>query len=308
MLQYVNYKLEPEWERRFLPLKKELEGQAVVCRNVRESILHDGLHSLLLTDDEKLAAEAGCRGIACIGVAGQENGFFEGTEMVLEDFGDASVILLEEYLRRFHGFPVTIARTEHLMLREICSEDLDVLLCISEQEGMQYARRDMAGENGFQKERMEAYIRQAYRLCGYGLWAVIMQGEVIGCCGFAACETEEQGLELEYMLDEKVRGRGFGTEMCKAALQYAYERLGVDCIWVRIHPANQKAQAFAEKLGFVPEGVQPARIKVENGTAPSARIESERRIVGHPEAENTGNGYLGQDGLLRYHMNLVDCR
>ena len=122
-----------------------------------------------------------------------------------------------------------------------------------------------AGETGGQTERI--------REC------------VIGCCGFSALEERpdmqksiEDGedaqdqenpviLELQYMLDEAYRRQGYGTEMCRAAIAYAYEQLEADEIMVRVRSDYQEAISFARSIGFRPVSVKPenrAEDKQEN--------------------------------------------
>ncbi len=60
-------------------------------------------------------------------------------------------------------------------------------------------------------------------------------------------------LEMQYMLDPVYHRQGFGTEMCRAALAYARERLDVDEVRLRIRESNLASRALAEKLGFVPK-------------------------------------------------------
>ena len=108
---------------------------------------------------------------------------------------------------------------------------------------------------------------------------------MIGCCGFSALEERpdmqksiEDGedaqdqenpviLELQYMLDEAYRRQGYGTEMCRAAIAYAYEQLEADEIMVRVRSDYQEAISFARSIGFRPVSVKPenrAEDKQEN--------------------------------------------
>ena len=98
---------------------------------------------------------------------------------------------------------------------------------------------------------------------------------MIGCCGFSALEERpdmqksiEDGedaqdqenpviLELQYMLDEAYRRQGYGTEMCRAAIAYAYEQLEADEIMVRVRSDYQEAISFARSIGFRPVSVKP---------------------------------------------------
>ena len=109
---------------------------------------------------------------------------------------------------------------------------------------------------------------------------------MIGCCGFSALDggsdiqkgigdgedAQDQEvpviLELQYMLDEAYRRQGYGTEMCRAAIAYAYEHLEADEIMVRVWSDYQEAISFAWSIGFRPVSVKPENRpenKQENG-------------------------------------------
>ncbi len=142
--------------------------------------------------------------------------------------------------------------------------------------------------NRFTKEYLYSYRRTAYRLQGFGLWSVLYRDRVIGCCGFEPWDDEaavgiftERGekiilyhlnigtyrdtfrenteehrerniLEMQYMLAPAYHRQGFGTEMCRAALAYARERLDVDEVRLRIRESNLASRALAKELGFLP--------------------------------------------------------
>lgn len=263
-----------------------------------------------------------------MGVAGESDVFFNGADLVVEEPEKLELQELEEYLQRYHGLPVTIARTRRLTLREMIVDDWQVLNRIDHQSGMEKARQDAEETDSFEKSRLESYIGSQYRLYGYGLWSVVLDKErtdseekerceavgsekiffakdgtadvaagktggraerirecVIGCCGFSALEERpdmqksiEDGedaqdqenpviLELQYMLDEAYRRQGYGTEMCRAAIAYAYEQLEADEIMVRVRSDYQEAISFARSIGFRPVSVKPenrAEDKQEN--------------------------------------------
>ena len=305
---------------------------------------------LVLTDDRELAEQISKLGIACVGVAGESDAFFNGTDLVVEEPEKLELQELEKYLQRYHGLPVTIARTRRLTLREMIVDDWRVLNRIDHQSGMEKARQDAEETDSFEKSRLESYIGSQYRLYGYGLWSVVLDKErtdseekerceavgsekifsakdgtadvaagktggraeivtditagktggrveivtditagetggqterirecVIGCCGFSALDggsdmqkgigdgedAQDQEvpviLELQYMLDEAYRRQGYGTEMCRAAIAYAYEHLEADEIMVRVRSDYQEAISFAWSIGF-----RPVSVKQEN--------------------------------------------
>ena len=280
MLRSVWYKIEENKTTRSEQIFLALQKKGIPCRKgvwLSEK-LQEREHILVLTDDRELAEQISEPGIACIGVAGECDAFFNGADLVVEEPEKLELQDLEEYLQRYHGLPVTIARTKRLTLREMIVDDWQVLNRIDHQSGMEKARQDAEETDSFEKSRLESYIGSQYRLYGYGLWSVVLDKEcVIGCCGFSALDggsdiqkgigdgedAQDQEvpviLELQYMLDEAYRRQGYGTEMCRAAIAYAYEHLEADEIMVRVRSDYQEAISFAWSIGF-----RPVSVKQEN--------------------------------------------
>lgn len=224
-------------------------------------------HILVVTSSSTTAYRLMQEGILCVGCARLDDGYFVGAELVTDAPELLTAYELEMCLLHFHGLPVTVAVTERLILREIVKEDVCRLCEISRQQGMQYLQ-DSADGNFFDSDRLTSYIKYMYRLQGYGLWSVLKKdGTLIGCCGLAETshgdepcgETKKEilsdvlhdvRLELQYMLDEPYQRRGYGTEMCRAALQYAFEHTGWGEVWLCVHPANTASVRLAGKLGF----------------------------------------------------------
>ena len=394
MLRSVWYKIEENKttrsERVFLALQKK----GIPCRKGAwfSEKLQELEHMLVLTDDRELAEQISKLGIACVGVAGESDAFFNGTDLVVEKPEKLELQELEKYLQRYHGLPVTIARTRRLTLREMIVDDWQVLNRIDHQSGMEKARQDAEETDSFEKSRLESYIGSQYRLYGYGLWSVVLDKErtdseekerceavgsekifsakdgtadvaagktggraeivtditagktggrteivtditagktggrteivtditvgktggrtelqterirecVIGCCGFSALEERpdmqksiEDGedaqdqeslliLELQYMLDEAYRRQGYGTEMCRAAIAYAYEHLEADEIMVRVRSDYQEAISFARSIGFRPVSVKPEN-RAEDKQENKRESRQENRTENRPE-------------------------
>ena len=391
MLRSVWYKIEENKTTRSEQIFLALQKKGIPCRKgvwVSEK-LQEMEHMLVLTDDRELAEQISELGIACVGVAGESDVFFNGVDLVVEEPEKLELQDLEEYLQRYHGLPVTIVRTRRLTLREMIVDDWQVLNRIDHQSGMEKARQDAEETDSFEQSRLESYIGNQYRLYGYGLWSVVLDKErtdseekerceavgsekiffakdgtadvaagktggraeivtdiaagktggrteivtditagktdgraeivtditagetggqterirecVIGCCGFSALEERpdmqksiEDGedaqdqenpviLELQYMLDEAYRRQGYGTEMCRAAIAYAYEQLEADEIMVRVRSDYQEAISFARSIGFRPVSVKPEN-RAENRK--ESRQESRQENRSEDKQEN----------------------
>lgn len=282
--------------------EKSINGESTNEKSVGEKLTNlesiNAADTVVITDDRGLAAALAGRGVVCIGCDEGEGSFFEGAALVTDAIESLDAGVLEEYLLRGTGRPVTIAVTDRLIVREIAEQDLPNLYRI---------------DRRFLPEKMEAYIRCAYRFFGYGLWSVLLHdGTLIGCCGFAeysddagrardsgrakdsgsakdssrakdsgsakdsghakdwigtdsrgpvnlcrrAEPAEQNGeasvrLELQYIVADGFRRRGYAEEMCRASLAYAYGHLHAGEVWVRIEESNQVSRKLAEKLGFV---------------------------------------------------------
>ena len=379
MLRSVWYKIEENKTTRSERIFLALQKKGIPCRRgvwVSEK-LQEMEHMLVLTDDREFAEQISELGIACVGVAGESDVFFNGADLVVEEPEKLELQELEKYLQRYHGLPVTIARTRRLTLREMIEDDWRVLSRIDHQSGMEKARKDAEETDSFEKSRLESYIGSQYRLYGYGLWSVVLDKErtdseekerceavgsekifsakdgtadvaagktggraeivtditagetggrveivtditagetggqterirecVIGCCGFSALDERtdmQKGigdgedaqdqenpviLELQYMLDEAYRRQGYGTEMCRAAIAYAYEQLEADEIMVRVRSDYQEAISFARSIGFRPVSVKPenrAEDKQENKRESRQENRTENRAENRAE-------------------------
>lgn len=247
------------------------------------------LSTVIVTDSRQLSVQLSERGFVCIGL--EESGsFFEGAVLVTDSLEELDADTLEECLLHMTGRPVTAARTPQLILREMTAEDAPRLYEISTQEGMGKALLGGLEQNFFRRETLLPYIDCAYRFFGFGLWSVLTtDGTLIGCCGFSHWEDK---IELQYMLDQAYRGKGFGTQMCRAALSYAALRTEWECVYVRIAPDNGPSLHLAEKLGF--------RTIEKQAEAQSAQSRTKLQNT----AEQSGNclqcGYI----VLEYNLKM----
>ncbi len=251
-LRQVFLDLSPAWREESALFRQRLQTEGIPCEQAAQKLPGEvRTDAVLLTDDPSSARKAAACGLPCFGCS-KKQVWFENVILVFESLEGIDGRYLEEWMLRALGRPVPIACTGRLEIREIAGEDFQDLIRIYRQQ----SPADRAGEETFTEEGLDAYIRTAYRLQGYGLWSVLYRGNVIGCCGFAPGggafdDPEEAGpvaLELQYMVDEAFQRQGFATEMCLAAISYARERLGAEKILARIMPGNEASSHLAEKL------------------------------------------------------------
>lgn len=332
ILRKVFLDLQPQWEEEVFLLKEELKKTGVGCEPLTQKIWEKRdewrKEAVVLTDSPERCTKFSQADVVCFGCSYPIE-WFDGAALVLEGFEGIDAKYLEEWMLRAQGLPALIARTERLEIREMAERDLPEMIRIGNES--RAVENLSVNADMFSEERLSSYIKTAYRLQGYGLWSVLHEGKLIGCCGFAPWnaatiaqadfaesvqlaaakegsvgsvqlaaakegsvgsvqltaakadsadsaqptsaaaymtfrldlpvpKSEESqiitrpgksALELQYMLDRAYQRQGFGTEMCQAVLEYAYERLDADEIYLRIRPDNQASGALAKKLHFI---------------------------------------------------------
>ena len=106
-------------------------------------------------------------------------------------------------------------------------------------------------------------------------------GETAGWCGLIPKTdslSPDGRIELGYVIAEKWRRQGFGTEACREILRYAAQKTGIEEIWALIDQRNKPSLRLAEKLGFKEKTVIPASACGVNVPDVDARL-SVRTIV-----------------------------
>ena len=53
------------------------------------------------------------------------------------------------------------------------------------------------------------------------------------------------------VVDDSIRGKGYGTQMLQVGLKYAFEILGVDVVTIGVFENNELAHKCYKKVGFI---------------------------------------------------------
>jgi len=140
--------------------------------------------------------------------------------------------------------------TERLCLRGLQAGDLDAYAAMyADPEVMKYL------QDGRPLDRAAAWRSMAVHLghwClrGYGQWALVERAtrELVGRAGLWQPEGWP-GLEVGWLLARPRWGNGFATEAGRAAIGYAFDTLGAECVISLIGPENDASVRVAERLG-----------------------------------------------------------
>jgi RimJ/RimL family protein N-acetyltransferase len=180
--------------------------------------------------------------------------------------------------------------TDRLCLRGLRPDDLDAYARMyADPEVMRFL------ENGRPLDRAAAFRSMAmhlghWHLRGYGQWALEDRGtgEFVGRAGLWRPEGWP-GLEVGWVLERRAWGRGLATEAGRAAIDYAFLRLGVEKVISLIQPDNHASIRVAQRLGQSYEGaVEVAGVAVS--------------IFGLQRTD------LGSDPYLGHGRSQIGCR
>ena len=77
---------------------------------------------------------------------------------------------------------------------------------------------------------------------------------MIGTCGFASLDSENDRGELGYVLNPDYHGKGYGTEAARRVLQFGFDVLHLHRIEAKFMQENRASLHVMEKLGMTLEG------------------------------------------------------
>jgi [ribosomal protein S5]-alanine N-acetyltransferase len=118
-----------------------------------------------------------------------------------------------------------------------------------------HVRRYLLDGQKFPREWTSARIadsRALFQRRGVGLWLAHERssGELVGFCGFLEFADQHPEPQLIYALLERFVGRGYATEMARAAIAEARLHPGFVQIIAGVDEVNARSLRLLEKLGF----------------------------------------------------------
>ena len=146
---------------------------------------------------------------------------------------------------------MTTIRTERLVLRPFKEADLAAYAAIRRIPGvMRYLPRPAEPiDDDARSAKAVKTFRAAWDSEGYGPWAVIAEGTLIGHAGLRFV-PEEGVTEVLYLLDPAHHGRGYATEAARAALRHGFEMLGLERIVAWAMHDNTASLAVMRRIGM----------------------------------------------------------
>ncbi|MEZ4235620.1 MAG: GNAT family N-acetyltransferase [Myxococcota bacterium] len=151
--------------------------------------------------------------------------------------------------------------TARLRLRHVRASDVDrVEAVFGDPVAMAYWSHDPLPD----RAAAEAYVGQIERgFANETLYQWVLtearDDTLIGTVTLAGVDRRHLRAELGYMIAPECWRRGYATEAAGAAVQFAFDTLGLHRIEADIHPDNHASRGVLVRLGFRAEGLRPER-------------------------------------------------
>ena len=132
------------------------------------------------------------------------------------------------------------------MTRELCHQFLrehesDPALYEDESQFQPYVYSEEAADSFYERKQVPGRLELV----------AVMDGRTIGHVQLKNIDEEKRECEFGFqMQNDSVKGMGYGTQIARLALEYAFEYLDVDTVLAYTIPRNTRSQHVLEKVGF----------------------------------------------------------
>jgi len=103
-----------------------------------------------------------------------------------------------------------------------------------------------------EKKSFDNLLQQMAERFGDGAFvATTDEGRVIGFFCYSVNLNTNEGMLKFIVIDSSLRNSGYGCEMLKLAMKYAFEISKVDAVHLNVFPENLGAKKCYQKVGFI---------------------------------------------------------
>jgi RimJ/RimL family protein N-acetyltransferase len=95
----------------------------------------------------------------------------------------------------------------------------------------------------------------------YGTFLVVVDGQVIGDCGWFGPPDDAGDVEIGYGLAASARGRGLGSEAVALLCAWVERQPGVRQVTAEVLAGNEPSRRLLTRLGFAEEPAQPPYVR-----------------------------------------------
>ncbi|GAB3203828.1 ribosomal-protein-serine acetyltransferase [Pontibacter aydingkolensis] len=97
------------------------------------------------------------------------------------------------------------------------------------------------------------------------VFAVLYQGQHVGVIGFKSIDLANLKLEIGYWLAENKQHNGIITRSCATLLRYAFEKMQMNRVQIKVGVSNKRSSSIPKKLHFTFEGMERDGELLANG-------------------------------------------
>ncbi len=173
----------------------------------------------------------------------------------------------DSVLKMFKRIPTI--DTDRLVLRKLKISDYADMYEYSRLDSVtQYLLWNSHPEARYTRDYL-SYIQSQYKAGEFYDWAVIHRetGKMIGTCGFAKLDFENNSAEIGYVLNPEFWHRGYATEAVKKIIDFGFHTLNLHRIEARYIVGNEVSRHVMEKCGMTFEGVHKSSLFVKDSYA-----------------------------------------
>ena len=148
-------------------------------------------------------------------------------------------------------------KTERLLLRRFTPEDAQPMFerWANDEQVTRYLTWDPHGTMEVTKERVAAWCA-GYEKADFYLWAIELDGELVGSISVVNYDERSQRAEIGYCMGVAWWGQGVMTEAAGAVIDFLFAEVGCNRVEIDHLLENPASGRVAQKCGLTKEGVR----------------------------------------------------
>lgn len=172
-------------------------------------------------------------------------------------------MLLQKVKNMFSVIP--ILKTERLILRQMRVSDAGDMYEYSRNPAVSRYLLWSPHPNIAHTRGYLNYLQTQYKAGNHYDWAIVLRdsGKMIGTCGFAKIDSENNFAELGYVLNPLFWHKGYATEAAEAVIAFGFEQLLLNRIEARYMEENTESRRVMERLGMTFEGFRRKAVLIK---------------------------------------------
>ncbi|MFD2514902.1 GNAT family N-acetyltransferase [Pontibacter locisalis] len=154
--------------------------------------------------------------------------------------------------------PLVITVDDNLLLREITTADAPAIFKLIDSNRV-YLRKWLPFVDYTRAvSDTESYILGVTEAGNFSdlVFVILYREQHVGVIGFKGVDLLNKKLEVGYWLAEAHQGKGIMIRCCKAVINYAFDKLDINRVQLKVAIGNEKSKSIPLKLGFKKEGVE----------------------------------------------------